>query len=193
MTSGNASAAAQSGSPVCPEVAEQVRHRRRAQQLGRAERQAADGAQLLLELAGDAGVEGEVAGVVRARRQLVDEQLAVAREEELDAQHADDVERLRARRARSRRPRAPTASARRARARPRGRGCVGGACSRSRRSARTRRRAPRAATTETSRSKSTKASSTPSCPPSASQAVGGVVGARRSSSAPCRRSRSRRS
>ena len=56
---------------------------------GRAERQAADRAQLLLELAGDAGVDGEVAGVVRARRQFVDQQSAVARHEELDAQHAD--------------------------------------------------------------------------------------------------------
>ena len=94
LTSGMASAAAQFGSPVPPQIAEQVRHRRRLQQLGRSERQAADRAQLLLELAGPAGVERQVPGVVRPRRQLVDEQPAVARDEELDAQHADVVERL---------------------------------------------------------------------------------------------------
>src|SRR5262249_58579641 len=48
-----------------PDVAEQVRHRRRLQQLGRPERQTADRAQLLLELARAAGGGGEVAGDVR--------------------------------------------------------------------------------------------------------------------------------
>ena len=74
---------AQGGRPVRlavrPQIAEQVGHRRRLQQLGRAERQAADRAQLLLELAGAAGVERQVAGVVRPRRELVDQQPAVAR------------------------------------------------------------------------------------------------------------------
>src|SRR5919205_51971 len=45
------------GLALGPEVAEEVRHRRRAQKLGRAEREVADGAQLLLELAGYARVE----------------------------------------------------------------------------------------------------------------------------------------
>ena len=93
MTPGNAQAAAQSGSPA-PEVAEQIRHRGRAQLLGRAERKPADRPKLLLELAGHAGVEGKVAGVVRTRRKLVDQQLPVVRHEELDAEHADDVELL---------------------------------------------------------------------------------------------------
>src|SRR5947209_7353387 len=88
----------ESGAPVrlalVPEVAEQVRHRRGAQQLGRAERQAADGPELLLELARRARVKGEVAGIVRARREFVDEQAAFAREEKLDAHDADHVERL---------------------------------------------------------------------------------------------------
>ena len=94
MTSGNRQAAAQFGSPSDPQIAEQVRHRRRLQQLGRSERQAADRAHLLLELARDRGVEREVTRVVRPRRELVDEQLAVGADEELHAQHADVVERL---------------------------------------------------------------------------------------------------
>ena len=53
------------------------------------QRQAADGAELLLELAGRRGVERQVAGVVRPRGELVDQQLPVARQEHLDAQHAD--------------------------------------------------------------------------------------------------------
>ncbi len=75
-----------------PLVAEQVRHGRRAQHRGRPERQAADGADLLLELTGHAGVDGQVARVVRARRDLVDEQRAVTRQKELDAQDADGIE-----------------------------------------------------------------------------------------------------
>src|SRR5436305_8232857 len=72
-----------------PEVAQEVRHGGGAEELGRAQWQAADGPELLLELAGDAGVEGEVAGVVRARRQLVDQQAAVPGEEHLHGEHAD--------------------------------------------------------------------------------------------------------
>src|SRR4051812_25863361 len=77
-----------------PEVAQEVRHGGGAEELRRAQRQAADGPQLLLELAGDAGVEGEVAGVVRARRQLVDQQAAVPGEEHLHGQHAGHPETL---------------------------------------------------------------------------------------------------
>src|SRR5215210_9122399 len=78
------------GLAVLPEVAQEVRHGGGAQELGRAQGEAGDGPELLLELAGDAGVEGEVAGVVRARRQLVDQQPAVAGQEHLDAEHAHD-------------------------------------------------------------------------------------------------------
>jgi hypothetical protein len=56
-----------------------------------AQRQAAQGAHLLLELAGDAGVDGVVTAVVRARRHLVDDQLAAA-DEELDAHGADEAQ-----------------------------------------------------------------------------------------------------
>ena len=58
---------------------------------GIAEGQAADGAELLLELAGDAGVNGEMPGVVRARCHFVEQELVVGREEEFDAENADDV------------------------------------------------------------------------------------------------------
>jgi len=36
---------------------------------------------LLLELTGDAGIEGKVAGIVRSRRQLIDLELAIDNEE----------------------------------------------------------------------------------------------------------------
>jgi hypothetical protein len=58
----------------------------------RPEREAADGADLLLELAGRAGVDGEVAGVMRARRELVDHEAIGLIDEELDAEDADDIE-----------------------------------------------------------------------------------------------------
>ena len=75
---------------VRPELAEQIGHRRRGrQQLRGSQRQRADRAHLLLELARDRGVERQVAGVVRPRRDLVDEQFAVGVDEELDAQDAD--------------------------------------------------------------------------------------------------------
>src|SRR5206468_4314738 len=77
---------------VGPEVAEEICHCRGFEHARRSERESANRAQLLLELTGDARVEGEMAGIVRARRELVDEQLAAAREEEFDADYADDVE-----------------------------------------------------------------------------------------------------
>ncbi len=58
---------------ILPQISEQIRHRRRPQVFGRAKRQAANRAKLLLELRGDAGVECEMAGIVRARREFVDE------------------------------------------------------------------------------------------------------------------------
>ena len=58
-----------------------------------AERQVGEHARLLLELRRHAGVDRVVAAVVRPRRDLVDEQRAVARHEHLDAQHAAVVER----------------------------------------------------------------------------------------------------
>jgi hypothetical protein len=56
-----------------------------------AQGQAADGAELLLELAGDAGVHGEVSGIVRARSELIDQQLAVTSNEKFDAKDAYDA------------------------------------------------------------------------------------------------------
>ena len=59
---------------IGPEIAQQIRHRRRTVHLRRSQRQSAHRAQLLLELAGDAGVDGQVPRVVRTRRQLIDQQ-----------------------------------------------------------------------------------------------------------------------
>ena len=99
LTSPMARAAAQFGFRRRPQIAQQVRHRGRLQQLGRSQRQPADRAQLLFELARAAGVERQVPGVVRPRRQLVDQQPAVAR-------------RRRTRRTGRRRSRAPPAPSR---------------------------------------------------------------------------------
>ena len=80
--------------PRGPEVPEEIRHRGGPEELRRPERQAAHGAHLLLELARDAGVDREVAGVVRARSDLVDEEAAVPGVEELDAEDADEIQRV---------------------------------------------------------------------------------------------------
>ncbi len=75
-----------------PEVTEQVRHDGRPELVGRAERQTAHGAELLLELARHAGLDRQVAGVLRARRHLVDEHPPVARDEAPDAEDAHEIE-----------------------------------------------------------------------------------------------------
>jgi hypothetical protein len=60
-------------------------HRRRAEGV------VEDGAQVLLELAGDGALDGPVAGVVRAHGELVDDH-AVGRLEQLHGEHPDDAE-----------------------------------------------------------------------------------------------------
>ena len=55
-------------------------------------RQSADGTDLLLELAGEAGAFGCMKRVVRARREFVDHQRVVSGDEQLDGQQADDLE-----------------------------------------------------------------------------------------------------
>ena len=82
------------GLAVGPEVAQQVDHGRGHDQVGRAQRQTAEGAHLLLELAGDAGLDRQMPRVVRPRGDLVDQQTALGRQEELDAEHADGPQRL---------------------------------------------------------------------------------------------------
>ena len=69
-----------------------------------AEADTAHGAHLLLELAGARRVERPVPAVVRARRELVDEQ-PIVDDEHLDGQHADVVERVGDLRRRARRRR----------------------------------------------------------------------------------------
>src|SRR5574340_639993 len=76
---------------VVPAVAEDVDHHHRRPQPRVAEWQAAERTHLLLELVGDAGVERVVAGVVRARGDLVDQELA-ADDKELNRHHADVAE-----------------------------------------------------------------------------------------------------
>src|SRR5262245_26170354 len=80
----------QCGSPVWlavrPKMAEEICHSRRLALFGRAKRQAAHSTHLLLELAGDASIDGEVSGVVRARSQFVHEQTIVLRYKHLHGQ-----------------------------------------------------------------------------------------------------------
>src|SRR5688572_3048245 len=68
--------------PVAPELAEEIRDRRRTHDFGRAERQVAHGAHELLELARDAGRLARVIAVVRSGRELVDQQTTVLQEKE---------------------------------------------------------------------------------------------------------------
>jgi hypothetical protein len=83
------------GRARAPRLAEQVGHGRGGRLgLDRAQRQAADRAHLLLELAGRVGVDRQMAGVVRPRRELVDDQLTAGEREQLHAQHPDHVEPL---------------------------------------------------------------------------------------------------
>ena len=66
---------------------EQVDRRRAAgARIRRSERQAADRPHVLLELAGDGGLDRPVAAVVDARRELVHDERAVGHEEQLDRQ-----------------------------------------------------------------------------------------------------------
>jgi hypothetical protein len=76
-----------------PHVAQQVSHRGRLQQFRRAQRQA-NRAELLFDLTRATGIEREVTGIVRTRRQLVYQQSAVARHEQLHAQHTYVLERF---------------------------------------------------------------------------------------------------
>src|SRR6185295_17104152 len=77
-----------------PEIAEQIRHRGGTEEISGAQRQAAYGAELLFELTGEARVESEMAGIVRAGGELVDEEIAAPGQEEFDAEDADDIELL---------------------------------------------------------------------------------------------------
>ena len=62
--------------------------------MGIAQRPAGDAADMLLELAGLAGLRRPVAGIVHARRKLVGKQGAVRQHEEFQRQHADMVQRF---------------------------------------------------------------------------------------------------
>src|SRR5260221_1358390 len=73
-------------------AADQVLHHRFGMVLGRAERQPADGAHQLFELAGVTGIDRPVAGIMRPRSELVDEELAPGRHEHLDGEETDDLE-----------------------------------------------------------------------------------------------------
>ena len=57
-------------------IAQKIRHHRIGMMFDGPQRQSADRAHELLELAGDAGIDGPMAGVMRPRRQLVHQHLA---------------------------------------------------------------------------------------------------------------------
>ncbi len=85
------------GLTFAPQISQQVRHRGGSELLHRAERKKADGSKLLLELAGQICIEGEVSRVVRARRELIDQQAAVSSQRRIQRRA---LRRLRAFRAR---------------------------------------------------------------------------------------------
>ena len=77
-----------------PSIAEHIRHHDGREQCGITERQAADGAQLLFELTRHAGIEREMAGVVRPRCQFVYREGSVPEQEQFDRDEAYHVERF---------------------------------------------------------------------------------------------------
>ena len=88
-TPGRRSASAQRGSPRAQRSPRRLIMATGVSRRGLAEREAAERAQLLLELVHGAGVHRVVPAVVRPRRHLVDEEPAAVGDEQLDAQHAD--------------------------------------------------------------------------------------------------------
>jgi len=74
-------------------AAEHVRHHRPGRPgRGVTERQVEDRTQVLLELTRDGAVDRVVAGVVRAQRELVDDQAPAGQDEELHGEQPLDVE-----------------------------------------------------------------------------------------------------
>ena len=70
--------AIKSGLAISPDISQQVGNCRGAKNVGTAQRQVADSAHMLLKLADHAGALTRVIAVVRARRKLVDQELAVS-------------------------------------------------------------------------------------------------------------------
>src|SRR5215472_6865836 len=69
--------------PVRGFLANDVLHHRVGVTAGMAERPAGDGADVLLELADEAGIDGPMTGIMHARRDLVDQEL-IASDEQFD-------------------------------------------------------------------------------------------------------------
>src|SRR2546421_9072374 len=77
---------------VFPDIAQQIRHGSRTNQIRRAQRQSANGAHMLLELARRASFDRPMPRIVRTRRELVHQQLAIALHEHLDREKTDKIE-----------------------------------------------------------------------------------------------------
>ena len=82
------------GFAVLPQVAQEVGHGGWLGLGGRSQRQAAYGAYLLFELAGDAGVNGKMPRVMHPWGDFIDEQRILACEKALHAHDADHVKRF---------------------------------------------------------------------------------------------------
>ena len=93
-TPGRPKASSHRGSPSCHRSPSRFTIATGLQQPRLGQRQAAERAELLLELVGRARVQGVVAAVVRPRRDLVDVDRAAVGHEQLDAEHADVVQRV---------------------------------------------------------------------------------------------------
>ena len=159
--------------------------------LSRSQRPAGDGADMILELADGAGLDGPMAAIMHARGDLVDQQARgrLPRQEHLHRQHADIVERRRRFRRCIVRVRATHFGRNRRRAR-----CFPAECRRDGYSAanRKRRSLPSARATqmtENSTANGTSRSSTAASRPSQSCAASEGLPCWRCASGPCRHSR----
>lgn len=78
--------------PLGPEIAQDIEHGGRGGGGDIAQGKTTDGADLLLELAGGAGLGGEVTGVVDAGGKFIDPKCAVGKFKEFDREKPDEIQ-----------------------------------------------------------------------------------------------------
>ena len=74
-------------------VADEIDHRRWAQQLGLTDWRAAEDPNLLFELRDRAGVQSVVTGIMRTGGDFIDQEIPIGRMKELDTEHSGRIER----------------------------------------------------------------------------------------------------
>ena len=81
--------------PILSFRADDVFHHRIGMTLAHTERPARHGADVLLELADDAGFHGPMTGIVHTRGDFIDGDFTIPPDEQLHPEHADIIERFR--------------------------------------------------------------------------------------------------